>query len=422
MRGYGSVAHAAGAPHSRRAPAEWVRSWGPWAGLTAHRAGLTSPGSPGAPQVWALTTAEELLLAACRGDVRGGSTADWLAAFALARRQQLSALLWAALRDAPASDRPATPAGDRPCGPIAGAWHALRHDEAATCRRHQQACRELTAVLATLRDIPTLALKGPALAARFYPNGGRLYEDLDIAVRTQDYPIARARLLLSGYRPPGRHIERYRRAAGRDLSFVRYDEHGALWSVELHWQLHDPAMGPLDEAGIWARARDVLIDGHPVRTPGSADTLLLLALNLRQHRFTRLKTLCDVDRLLRLEGEGIDWPGLHAQAHAAGICLTLRHTLELARVLLGSPTGSLPPCGHEGNLRRRLLARLASERVLLRQRPRAHPSRVLLSLVPLLSLDRAQAAGRLVYRRVRLVPEYARYRLGQAQSPDPTHW
>ncbi|HKC75734.1 MAG TPA: nucleotidyltransferase family protein, partial [Chloroflexota bacterium] len=239
----------------------------------------------------------------------------------------------------------------------------------------------------------------------------------------QDYPIARARLLKSGYRPAGRHVERYRRAAGRDLSFhPPADEYGAPWSVELHWQLHDPAMGTLDEAGIWARARDVLINGHAVRTPGSADTLLLLALNLRQHRFTRLKTLCDVDRLLRLEGEGIDWPWLHAQAHAAGMCLTLRHTLELARALLGSPTGALPLCGHEGNLRRRLLARLASERVLLRQRPSPHPSRVLLSLVPLLSLDRAQAAGRLVYRRVRLVPEYARYRLGQAQPPDPTHW
>src|SRR5205823_4136780 len=137
-------------------------------------------------------------------------------------------------------------------------------------------------------------------------------------------------------------------------------------------------------------------------------------------RFTRLKTLCDVDRLLRLEGEGIDWPWLHAQVHAAGMCLTLRHTLELAHALLGSPTGSLPPCRRERNLRRRLLAHLVSERVLLRQSP--HPSRGLLSLVPLLSLDRARAAGPLVYRRVRLVPEYARYRLGQALSGNPTHW
>jgi hypothetical protein len=379
--------------------------------------------------VRAPTAAEELLLAACRGDVREGSTADWLAALALAQHHQLSALLCAGLRDAPAGERPARalpPAGLRPAvlrTPAAAVWHALQHDEATARRRHQQACRALTAVLATLCGIPTLALKGPALAVRLYPDGGRLYEDLDLAVRAQDYPLARARLLKSGYRPPARHVERYRRAAGRDLSFrPPPDEHGAPWSVELHWQLHDPAMGTLDEGGIWARARDVLIDGHAVRTPGSADTLLLLALNLRRHRFTRLKTLCDVDRLLRLEGEGIDWPWLHAQAHAAGMCLTLRHTLELARALLGSPTGSLPPCGREGSLRRRLLAYLASERVLLRQRPSPHLSMVLLSLVPLLSLDRAWAAGRLVYRRVRLVPEYARYRLGQALSGDPTCW
>ena len=360
-----------------------------------------------------LTAAEALLLAACRGDVRRGSTADWLAALALAQHHQLSALLCAALCDASAAERPARPLG---------AWQALQHDKATVRRRHQQACRELTAVLAALQGIPTLALKGPALAARLYPDGGRLYEDLDIAVRAQDYSIARARLLMIGYRPPGRHVERYQRVAGRDLSFVRHDEHGAPWSVELHWQLHDPAIGALDEGGIWARARDVLIDGHAVRTPGSADTLLLLALNLRQHRFTRLKTLCDVDRLLRLEGEGIDWPWLHAQAHAAGMCLTLRHTLDLAGALLGSPMGSLPPCARAGNLRRRLLARLASERVLLRQRPGSQPSGVLLSLVPLLSLDRAGAAGRLVYRRVQLFPEHARYRLGQALSPDPTHW
>jgi hypothetical protein len=360
-----------------------------------------------------LSAAEELLLAACRGDVRGGSTADWLAALALAQHHQLSALLCAALRDGRA--------GDRSARPIAAAWQALQHDEATARRRNARACRELTAVLAALWGIPTLALKGPALAARLYPDGGRHYEDLDIAVRAQDYPIARARLLMIGYRPLDRHVERYQRVAGRDLSFVRHDEHGASWSVELHWQLLDPAAGTLDEAGIWARACDVLIDGHAVRTPGSADTLLLLALNLRQHRFARLKTLCDVDRLLRLEGEGIDWPSLHAQAHAAGVCLTLRHTLQLAHALLGSPTGSLPRCGREGDLRRRLLARLASESVLLRPRPSHHPSKVLLlSLVPLLSLDRAQAAGRLVYRRFQLFPEYARYRLGQALSADTT--
>ena len=275
-------------------------------------------------------------------------------------------------------------------------------------------------MLAALSGIPTLALKGPALAARLYPDGCRHYDDLDIAVRAQDYHVARAALLMIGYRPLGRHVERYQRVAGRDLSFrPPPDEHGALWSVELHWQLHDPATGTLDEGGIWARARDVMIDGHAVRSPGSADTLLLLALNLRQHRFARLKTLCDVDRLLRLEGGEIDWPWLHAQAHAAGMCLTLRHTLELARALLGSPTGSLPPCGRQGDLRRRWLARLASESVLLRTRPSRHPSNVLLSLVPLLSLDRTRASGRLVQRRLRLFPAYARYRLGQALSPDP---
>jgi hypothetical protein len=381
----------------------------------------------------ALTAAEELLLAACRGDVRRGNTADWLAALALAQHHQLSALLCAALRDdcsrkAEGGSRKTEPAtlllrSDLRLPPLpAAAWQALQHDEAAARRRHQRACQELTAVLAALRGIPALALKGPALATRLYPAGGRFYEDLDIAVRAQDYPVARARLLMIGYRPLGRHVERYQRVAGRDLSFVRRDEHGARWSVELHWQLHDPAMGTFDEGGIWARARDTLIDGHAVRTPGFADTLLLLALNLRQHRFARLKTLCDVDRLLRLEGEGLDWPWLHAQAHAAGMCLTLRHTLELAQALLDSPTGALPPCGRQGDLRRRLLARLASESAVLRKQQDHHPSHVLLSVVPLLSLDRPRATGRLVQRRLRLFPEYARYRLGQALSPDPTHW
>jgi hypothetical protein len=172
-----------------------------------------------------------LLLAACRGDVRRGSTADWLVALALAQQHQLCALLGAAARAA----RDRGPAGDEPCGPIAAAWHALRHDEATARRRSARACRELTAVLAALGGIPTLALKGPALAARLYPDGGRLYEDLDIAVPAQDYSSARARLLMIGYRSPGRHVERYQRAAGRDLSFVRHDEHGTPWTVELHW-------------------------------------------------------------------------------------------------------------------------------------------------------------------------------------------
>src|SRR5438093_5196 len=88
------------------------------------------------------------------------------------------------------------------------------------------------------------ARPGLGLTARLYPDGGRLYEDLDIAVRAQDYRLARARLLTIGYRPLSRRAERYQRVAGRDLSFrPPPDEHGALWSVELHWQLHDPATG-----------------------------------------------------------------------------------------------------------------------------------------------------------------------------------
>src|ERR671938_368396 len=107
MRGCGPAAHAAGAPRAGgrrialRAMGRIGRTGSPLS-PTAYRL----PPLLGVRQVRALTAAEELLLAACRGDVREGSTADWLAALALAQHHQLSALLCAALCDASAAERP----------------------------------------------------------------------------------------------------------------------------------------------------------------------------------------------------------------------------------------------------------------------------------------------------------------------------
>lgn len=355
-----------------------------------------------------LPSSETLFLAACMGEVHTGSSEDWTAAVELAREHGLGPLVFSALRYS------GSPGNVAAVSLPDAAWISLEQEYEEAVKRHGRACLQLISVLESLAGIRYLVLKGPALSTRLYPRGGRTYGDLDIVVQESDYSAARAALRSIGYNPPGPHVERYQRLVGRDLSLIPQDERASSMSVELHWRMSGPAAGMLDEVSIWKRSQQVTINDWLVDVPGPEDTLLLLALNLRLHRFARLKTLCDIGRLLRQEGRMMDWTLVHAEAHEAGLCITLRHALDLAHAAFGNLDSPMPYCGRQISLQRHLLSVAASPTRLLNGRHN-FSQRAIGYLLPFLSLDQTWEVAALIRHHLALIPEYARYRLDHSQ-------
>ena len=135
-----------------------------------------------------------------------------------------------------------------------------------------------------------------------------------------EYEVARDRLLGLGYSPVADYDERLQRLTERDMAFSRTDSSGASWSVELHWMLAERGSANLDELKIWREAVVFDVEGLEVRCPSLEGTILLLAINLRKHRFARLKNLCDLDHLIRQFG-GRDRLGGTSSRRSQGECL-----------------------------------------------------------------------------------------------------
>jgi Uncharacterised nucleotidyltransferase len=352
----------------------------------------------------AITATETVLLKACAGDASGIKQSNWLDVLLLADRHEVTPLVISALLSHPTGT-----------GTLLGEDVAemLNELHASTVIRHGLTRGELANVWDALAGIQALALKGPALAERCYPPGARLCRDIDIAIHADDYEIARARLTDLSYAPVNDYDERLQRLTGRDMAFCRTDSRGAPWSVELHWMLAERGSASLDEPKIWRQSSVFNIEGRDVRCPALEDTILLLAVNLRKHRFARLKNLCDLDHLVRQFGGRIDWETLHHDAHAAGVCVLLRRALELSDELLGTDVQMLPECTRSAGVRHWTLKSLATADAVLADGRAPEPYDPVAGILPFVAVDHVSTTVRLVARRLSLSPELASYHAGR---------
>lgn len=197
----------------------------------------------------------------------------------------------------------------------------------------QRAARALVEGLEE-RGIPTLVLKGGAMAPRAYPDlGARPMGDLDLLVPTALAAMAMEALGELGYeavRPhPELAIETRHSTAFRHASGVELD---------LHWHVLQECLGADADDAFWEAA--VPLAFGPVRTRmlGTADQLLHLVVHgLVAERIPVVRWVADAVLLLRAEGAQMDWARLVAQAEerrlartvAAGLTF-LRDELEVA--------------------------------------------------------------------------------------------
>ena len=161
--------------------------------------------------------------------------------------------------------------------------------------RHSRLLQQLDDVLAILddADIPSLSLKGPLIAQRYYqpaflrkPSG-----DLDLAVRKADLDRAIEALARVGYMPEPRMREA--RATNHHLSF----DHPSWPQIELHFNLSHKALGiPVDEF-IDRSIKYSLPSGRTARILAPADEILHLVLHRAAGRFATLFHLYEVRKI-----------------------------------------------------------------------------------------------------------------------------
>lgn len=323
---------------------------------------------------------------------------DWSALLALARREGVAPLLAGTtdlLPDAPPSWRAA----------LARAYR----ESAGRAVLHAAALRRVLAALAAA-DVPALVLKGAVLAEALYADSARRpMSDLDLLVPREDVPRAARALAALGYRPVG------------DLAADLADRAAAAFAptpiptgsgrvppapgarstapiVDLHWDLVERWYGARPgawPAGVWARAREITVDGVPAWTLAPADALLHACVHLAgNHGLRGLLWYCDVHLMARRWRAALAWDAVVATARAARLDGLVWAALTVVRAALGLevPSGAL--AGLAPARRTRLAVGWLLPRLLAGRALPAHEY-----LVPLALVARARDVGAIVLAR-----------------------
>jgi hypothetical protein len=228
-----------------------------------------------------------------------------------------------------------------------------------------QQTQELLRVVTYLEEegVPVISFKGPLLAALIYQDpSARVYVDLDLLVRREDFARARALIEALGYRAyrpirPGEE-EAFLKT---QLGFEFVHESG-LFVIELHWAFFYTIYDlPLDPQAIWSRHRQITFAGRSIRTLGPEDLLIYLVIHGNKHRWLKLNWVADVAELLRTYPE-LDWHFVLAQAQQLGVLRILEIGLILAEEVLAAPIpGMLQKQLGQARTARRMAHRVAHQ-------------------------------------------------------------
>jgi Uncharacterised nucleotidyltransferase len=205
------------------------------------------------------------------------------------------------------------------------------------------------------RDVELLVLKGPTVAYTAYPRPElRIYHDLDVLCRVEDYPTLRRALLSEGYTDAGTLDARGSQAVLADKPSpseshsVRafYDRSGEV-KIEVHFDLLQLGLFDRHQEDIWREARTLKTAELEMRVLSPEHQFLHLAVHAHRHCYSRLSWLIELDVLLRRQRSGIDWERTANVARDEGVGAILRHAMATAHFMLGTPVPALPPLSLE---------------------------------------------------------------------------
>lgn len=214
--------------------------------------------------------------------------------------------------------------------------------------------------------IPVVALKGPVLAERLYPEPAtRPSTDLDLLVADADFDRAAAALEGLGYELDRSFTADYQRRHHHHVKLTR--ARGP--AIELHHRAVSGFGTFLPAEELVARARPfITATGARVLTLSAEDELLYLCVHAAGHLFARLGWLQDLLLLLERHPD-LDWALVVRRAGAA----RSRSALDLSLLHLGWLGASIPdtPFGSLGARRARVAERIRKA-ALHTQRRRLH--------------------------------------------------
>ena len=283
---------------------------------------------------------------------RARSVADWEALAVEAAREGLAGIIGRALLAA------AIPVPK-------AAWLTLdrvRASEELWLGRLERALDEALRALDAAR-IRAVALKGPVLAERLYPDArARFSADLDLLVAPADLERATATLSALGYVAESGPSGDYYRCHSHHIHLVAPRPP----MIELHFRAYAgfgvvvPAEGLVAASIPYRTAR-----GLPTWVLAPEHEILYLAVHAAGHCFERLLWLYDL-RLLLQRDPSIDWTAVARHARRLGVATAVSFGCEILRRRLGVAIPVVPGLEPPRGLRRRsatmVLAWLAKHR------------------------------------------------------------
>ena len=199
----------------------------------------------------------------------------------------------------------------------------------------------LKEVLSALREagIDVIVLKGAALSSLVYDDqAARPSDDIDLLCKEDSYESVWGILVKLGYETddsqslPQRHSH-------EETYFERHFFHpDGFVHVELH--VDDSiktGVRPHVTASQWARARSIQIDGSPALMLGLEDQVVMLSVHLHRHGFNRLLWFKDIDLLLRMYSDNLDWEKILDMARQEAVGPSLWYTFRYLQRMLDTP-------------------------------------------------------------------------------------
>jgi len=254
------------------------------------------------------------------------SELDWESIASLARRHGVSPLLCWRLQGVKSRSRFEVPA-ELQVGLQGDLYTAAAHGIVAE--------RQLVEVLRALHvaEVPSVVVKGAAVAATYPDPALRRFGDLDLWLRQEDLSQAEQALFGLGYgyaKPKAWWLRQF-----QHLPPMEKKSGGVR--VELHWRLDSEGeLGRLPLPDLWARAVPWSIGGQPALRLDPVDTVLHLCRHaVIQHRARLgLRPLCDLAQVTT-EWAASDWEALVQRSRGYALDRPVYLMLSLMEQVLG---------------------------------------------------------------------------------------
>jgi Uncharacterised nucleotidyltransferase len=210
----------------------------------------------------------------------------------------------------------------------------------------------LVDVIRTLQaqGLEIIVLKGPTVAHSVYRRPElRIYHDLDVLCRIDDYPALHRALSDRGYGNAGTldaigtHECLGEKPSASESHAVRsfYDPSGDV-KIEVHFDVLQLGLIDRNAEAFWRQAVTLNVRGVEIRMLSPEHQFLHLAAHAHRHGYSRLSWLIELDQLMRRGRESLDWGLVADVARSEGFGTALRHALLTVHAALGAPLPTLP--------------------------------------------------------------------------------